>query len=168
MVAAAMVAAGMVANMVAAGTVPNMVAAGIVPNMVAAGTGQALSDMAWETVAADTAQALPDTVAAGIWVTRCSAIAPLPTWHCNRNSGMRDSTADSPVRPGPGGVAVSSSAGSDRCSGPTPIMTCSITFTGRMPMTTSGLMPTTTSTTASMALTPITAPMALLAEAAAA
>src|SRR5262245_48553435 len=88
--------------MVAAGTEPNMVAAGIVPNMVAAGTGQALSDMA------------ADTVAAGIWVTGCSAIAPLPTWRCNRNSGMRDSTADSQVRPGLGGVAVSSSAGSDR------------------------------------------------------
>src|SRR5262245_16243794 len=104
-----MVAAAMVANMVAAGMVPNMVAAGTVPNMVAAGMGQALSDMAADTVAADTAQALPDTVAASIWVTGCSAIAPLPTWRCNRNSGMRDSTADSPVRPGLGGVAVSSS-----------------------------------------------------------
>src|SRR6266511_3916008 len=154
--------------MVAAGTVANMVAAGMVPNMVAAGTGQALSDMAADTVAANTAQALPDTVAAGMGVTGCSAIAPLPTWRCNRNSGMRDSTADSPVRPGLGGVAVSSLAGSDRCSGPTPITICSITFTGRMPMTTSGPMPTTTSITASTVLTPITAPMASLAEAAAA
>src|SRR5262245_27706903 len=33
-----------------------MVAAGTVPNMVAAGTGQALSDMAADTVAADTAR----------------------------------------------------------------------------------------------------------------
>ena len=87
-VAAGTVAAGTVAaDMVAAGMVANMVAAGMVPNMVAAGTGQALSDMAADTVAADTAQDLPDTVAAGIWVTGCSAIAPLPTWLCNRNSG---------------------------------------------------------------------------------
>src|SRR5262245_27468358 len=99
-------------------------------------------------------------------VAGCSATAPSPTSHCNRNSGRRDSTARSSVRLGRGGVAASSSAGSDRCSGPTPITTCSITFTGRMPMTTSGPMPTTMSTTASTALTPITAPTAFLAGAA--
>jgi hypothetical protein len=82
--------------------------------------------------------------------------------------GQARSTAGSSVRPGLGGVAGSFSAGSDRCSGLTPITTCSITFTGRIPMTTSGPMLTTTSITASTVLTPITAPLASLAEAAAA
>src|SRR5262245_25389675 len=96
----------MVANTLAAGMVANT----LVANTLAAGMG-----------AADTAQALPDTAAAGIfspagatWVTGCSATARLPTWRCNRNSGMRGSTAGSLVRPGLGGVAGSSSAGSDR------------------------------------------------------
>jgi hypothetical protein len=96
--------------------------------------------------------------ARGIRVAGCSATAPSPTWHCDRNSGRRDSTAGSSVPAGLGGAAVSSSAGSDHCSGPTPIMTCSITFTGRMPMTTFGRMPTTTSTTAFTAITPISRP----------
>jgi len=94
------------------------------------------------------------------WATRvagCSATAPSPTWRFNRNSGTRDSTAGSLVRPGLGGVAAWPSAGSDRYSGPTPTTTCSITFTGPMPMTTFGRMPTMMSTMASTVLTPIAA-----------
>src|SRR5262249_20065694 len=63
------------------------------------------------------------------WATQVagySATAPSPTSRCNRNSGRRDSTVRSSVRPGLGGVAGLSSAGSDRCSGPTPITTCLI------------------------------------------
>src|SRR5262249_26763475 len=102
--------------------------------------------------------------ARGIRVAGCSGTAPSPMWHCDRNSGRRASTVRSLVRPGLGGVAASSSAGSDRCSGLTPITTCLIMFTGRMPMMTSGPMPTTMSTTASTVLTPtaaltVTAPM---------
>src|SRR5919198_3234030 len=150
----------MAANTLAAGMVANTLAAGMVANTLAAGM-----------VAADTLQALLDRAGAGIFspagetrATGCSATAPLPTPHCNRSSGRRGSTAGFQVRPGLGGVVVLSSAGSDRCSGPTPSTTCSITFTGHMPMTTSGPTPTMMSTTASTVLTPIavltlTAPM---------
>src|SRR5262249_20255551 len=83
-----------------------------------------------------------------------SATAPSPTSPCNRNSGRRASTVRSLVLPGLGGAAAWPSAGSDRCSGPTLITTCSNTSTGPMPMTTFGPMPTMTSTTASTVLTP--------------
>src|SRR5262249_54754138 len=92
------------------------------------------------------------------WATRvagCSATAPSPTWRCNRNSGTPDSTAGSLVRPGLGGVAAWPSAGSDRYSGPTPTTTCSITFTGPMPMTAFCRMPSMMSTMASTVSSPI-------------
>ena len=95
--------------------------------------------------------------AAPTWDAGCSAIAPSATWLCDRTSLRPDSKGGSSVRPGHGGVAASSSAGSDRCSGPTPITTSSITCIGLTPTTTSGRMPTTTSTTASMAVTPMPA-----------
>jgi hypothetical protein len=99
-----------------------------------------------------------------IRVGGCSATAPSPTPPCNRNSGRRASTVRSLVRPGLGGVAAWCLAGSDRCSGPTLITTCSITFTGHMAMTTFGRMPTMMSTMACTVLTPtaaltLTAPM---------
>src|SRR5262245_23463395 len=102
--------------------------------------------------------------AGAIQVAGCSATAPSPTSRCNRNSDRRASTVRSLVQSGPGGVAAWPSAGLDRCSGPTPITTCSITFTGRMPMMTFGPMPTMMSTTASTVLTPtltVTPPLPL-------
>src|SRR6266498_4583904 len=77
------------------------------------------------------------------------AIAPSPTRHCNRALGSPDSKADSLDRPGRGGGAAWPSAGSGRCSGLTSITISLITCSGRMLTMTSGLMPTTTSTTAS-------------------
>ena len=61
------------------------------------------------------------------------------------------------VRAGRGGAAVSLSAGSDRCSGPTLITTSSTMCIGLTPTMTSGRMPTTMSITASMAVMPIPA-----------
>src|SRR5215475_2249306 len=90
---------------------------------------------------------------AGYW-----AIAPSPTWPCNRALDLPAFTADSLVRRGRGGGAVWLSAGSDRCSGLTCITTSSTMCSGRMPMTTSGLMPTTTSIMESTVLTHMAAP----------
>src|SRR5215467_3565086 len=73
--------------------------------------------------------------ARAIRVGGCSATAPSLTSPCNRNSGRRASTVRSLVLPGLGGAAAWPSAGLDRCSGPTPTTTYSITCTGPMPMT---------------------------------
>src|SRR5262249_30609443 len=87
-----------------------------------------------------------------------SAIASSATRPWNRALGLRDSTAGSLVRPGPGGGAVSPSAGSDRCSGLTSITTFSTMCSGRMPMMTFGPMPMTTFITASTAPTSTAGP----------
>ena len=188
MVGADMVGA---ADMLAEATVAgDTVAVGItvqVLDTAAAGTAQSL-DMAAGALAADTAKSSRDLLSeetAQAWVEMvsgisrliqsgaaillggvtsvagCSATEALPTSLCDHNWALRDFTVGSQVRPGLGGVAVSSLAGSDHCSGPTLMTTCSITFTGRMPTTTSGPMRTMTSTTASTALMLITAPPAL-------
>ena len=87
----------------------------------------------------------------------CSAIAPSPTRLGNRGSLPRAFTADSSARLGLGGGAGLSPAGSDRCSGPTPMTISPIMCSGHTPMTTSGPMHMTTSTTASTVLTPMVA-----------
>src|SRR5215467_11073132 len=162
--------------------------AAVSPGIRRISAGRALAERALEVVHSEvTVRSMPDSAQAtgsparrltrsdvprharAIRVGGCSATAPLPTSPCNRKSGRRASTVRSLVLPGLGGTAAWPSAGSDRCSGPTPITTCSTTFTGPMPMTTSGPMPTMTSTTASTVLTPttaltVTAPMPIRAD----